>query len=291
MGCVLAECDPETIDDHVLHRVWENVAALHRARVTHNDLDTKHIIMVGDTPHVVGFDDATSTGQPEAMAKDNATMLATTAALVGPERAVPAALAVIGAPALECALPLLQPAALAGGSRRRDIVGGLGRLRAVGAEAVGVEAPELTRIYRISRRSAAMALGALVAIGVLLSELGGTGEVWATLRTAQGEWLLLAVGYALVSNIGYAVGLQGTVPIRLPLWRTTEVQLGMSFSNLAIPAIGGQAMQVRYLQKVGVDLRRRSPRGNPGRGRRPRSPSAGLFVLALAFDPSASTSP
>ena len=28
----------------------------------------------------------------------------------------------------------------------------------------------------------------------------------------------------------------------------------MSFSNLAVPAIGGQGMQVRFLQKLGVDL-------------------------------------
>jgi undecaprenyl-diphosphatase len=46
----------------------------------------------------------------------------------------------------------------------------------------------------------------------------------------------------------------GTVPIRLPLWPTTELQVAMSFSNLAIPAIGGLGVQVRFLQKEGVDL-------------------------------------
>jgi undecaprenyl-diphosphatase len=46
----------------------------------------------------------------------------------------------------------------------------------------------------------------------------------------------------------------GTVPIPLPLWRTAELQLSMSFSNLAVPAVGGMAAQIRFLQKQGVDL-------------------------------------
>ena len=46
----------------------------------------------------------------------------------------------------------------------------------------------------------------------------------------------------------------GTVPINLPLIRTAELQLSMSFSNLAVPAIGGMAAQIRFLQKQGVDL-------------------------------------
>ncbi len=289
VGRVLTDVDPETIDDAVLTRIWENVCALHRARIAHNDFDTNHVIMVGREPYVVGFDGATSTGRPEAIAQDVATMLATTAALVGPERAVNTAIDVVGASVVKEALPRLQPAALAAaprvGARRREVVGGLGRLRTVGAAAVGIEAPELTRMYRIGRRSAAMALGALVAIAVLLSELGGTGDVWAALRAAEWEWLLLAVGYALVSNVGYAIGLQGTVRIRLPLWRTTEVQLGMSFSNLAIPAIGGQAMQVRYLQKVGVDLSSAVAASGILGAAGALIASGILFVLALSLDP------
>ena len=94
-----------------------------------------------------------------------------------------------------------------------------------------------------------MAIGALVAIAVLLADVGDPGAMWATLRSADWSWIALAIVLSLLSNIAYAVGLQGTVPVRLPLWPTTEVELAMSFSNLAIPGIGGQGMQVRYLQK------------------------------------------
>ena len=40
----------------------------------------------------------------------------------------------------------------------------------------------------------------------------------------------------------------GTVPIGVPLIRTAELQLSMSFSNLAVPAVGGRGAQFRFLQ-------------------------------------------
>ena len=59
---------------------------------------------------------------------------------------------------------------------------------------------------------------------------------------------------SLLTNFATAIALMGTVPINLPLIRTAELQLSMSFSNLAVPAIGGMAAQIRFLQKQGVDL-------------------------------------
>ena len=59
---------------------------------------------------------------------------------------------------------------------------------------------------------------------------------------------------SLLTNFATAVALMGTVPINLPLVRTAELQLSMSFSNLAVPAVGGMAAQIRFLQRQGVDL-------------------------------------
>jgi uncharacterized membrane protein YbhN (UPF0104 family) len=46
----------------------------------------------------------------------------------------------------------------------------------------------------------------------------------------------------------------GTLPLRLPLWPTTELQVAMSYSNLVIPVIGGTGFQIRFLQRQGADL-------------------------------------
>ncbi len=130
-----------------------------------------------------------------------------------------------------------------------------------------------------------MATGALVAIALLLSDVGDPGAVWATVHTADWSWIALAAVLALLSNVAYAIGLQGTVPVRLPLWPTTEVELGMSFSNLAIPAIGGQAMQIRYLQKVGIDLSSAVAASGILSTAGALIAGVGLFVTALVLDP------
>jgi uncharacterized membrane protein YbhN (UPF0104 family) len=90
---------------------------------------------------------------------------------------------------------------------------------------------------------------------------------------------------ALVSNVAYAIGLQGTVPVHLPLLPTSEVELAMSFSNLAVPAIGGQAMQVRFLQKLGVEVSSAVAAVGVLSNGGALIASAGLFVLALSLDP------
>ena len=290
-GRQLAELDAETLDDELLLQIWKSVAVLHGARIVHNNLDPAHVIVVEGAPWIVGFDDAASSGSSERMAQDVAELLVGTAAIVGADRAVTAATTVLGRPGLAAALPFLQPAALSdttralAGARHRALGELLDRVRAAGAAAVGIEAPELTQLHRISLASAAMVIGALVAIAVLLANIGDPTAVWSTLRNADWSWISLAVALSLVSNFAYAIGLQGTVPVRLPLWPTTEVQLGMSFSNLAVPGIGGQAMQVRFLQKVGVDLSSAVAAGGILSAAGALVASLGLFTIALILEP------
>src|SRR4029078_4480025 len=83
---------------------------------------------------------------------DRAHLLATTALVVGPERAIAAALAALTA---EDAAPLVAhlPSAAMGGDLRRaldDASIDLAELRAATAEAAGIELPELQKIWRVS---------------------------------------------------------------------------------------------------------------------------------------------
>ncbi len=135
-GTRLTDLDPEAISDELLRRLWVDVDALRGARVVHGDLDADHVIIVAEQPWIVAFDDATISGDPHDHAADTAQLLASTAALVGDERAVAAAVAVTGRPAVMLALPLLQAAALSSSTRtlsgggRREFGDRLERLRA-----------------------------------------------------------------------------------------------------------------------------------------------------------------
>jgi undecaprenyl-diphosphatase len=90
---------------------------------------------------------------------------------------------------------------------------------------------------------------------------------------------------AFAANVAYAIALQGTVRTRLPLVPTTELQVAMSFSNLAIPAIGGQGMQVRFLQKLGVDLPSAVAAGGVLSGFGGLVAALGCFAVALVVEP------
>lgn len=290
-GRALHELGADDVDDEFLAALWSIVRRLHEAHVVHDDLDPEHVIVVDGRAWFVGFDDAQQTGDPEFAARDVAQLLVATAALVGPDRAVAAALAVLGPAAIETALPRLQPAALSPVTRaicarsHRDLVAHLDGLRRVGAAAVGIEPPELQQLRRISGTSAAMAIGGLVAVAFLLADMGDPGDVWNTMKAADWSWFGLALFVSLLANVAYAIALQGTVRVRLPMVATTEVQLGMSFSNLAVPAIGGQGMQVRFLQKLGVDLPSAVAAGGVLSAFGGLVAALGLFALALLVEP------
>ncbi len=291
-GARLRDLDAEAITDELLTRTWEQVVRLHcRAHVVHGALDADHVVVDGDGPWLVGFAAGSSSGSAHQAAVDVAQLLAATAQLVGDDRAVRVATAALGSEGVLAALPLLQPSVLP--RRARHLLGlgrgtarqRLARLRAVGGDVLGVEPPELVQLERVGRRSLAMAVGTLVAVGVLLGDIGDPTNVWATVRHADGTWILLALVLSFASNVGFALGLQGTVRVSLPLWPTTELQVAMSFSNLAVPGIGGMGMQVRYLQRQGVDLSSAIAAGGLLATLGNLAAAVGLFGLALAVEP------
>jgi uncharacterized membrane protein YbhN (UPF0104 family)/tRNA A-37 threonylcarbamoyl transferase component Bud32/membrane-associated phospholipid phosphatase len=290
-GVPLNEVPREDISDALLAGLWRDVEALARSRIAHNDLDGAHVIVHDGQSWIVGFGEAEVTGDPQRHAADVANLLASIAALVGDERAVRSAVTVLGGPAVARALPFLQPAALSSitrrhaGAGRRGYGARLDALRAVAAEAIGIDEPELVQVRRITAANAGLAIGALVAVGALLLDVGDPTQVAETLRGADGGWLLLALVVSLASNVAYAVALQGTVTVPLPMVPTTELQLGMSFSNLAVPAIGGQGMQIRFLQKLGVDLSSAVAAGGVLSSTGALVAAVGCFAVALAIEP------
>ena len=219
---------------------------------------------------IVGFDFASSSARFRQTAGDVAQLLAATAAIVGRRaRGRGRGARASGSETVAAALPVLQPAALSGWTH--DALGGrdqlddrLDELRQVGAAATATEAPELRRLFRVQPRSLLMAVGALIGVGVLLSRVGDPEVFWDTVKDADWWFVLLAFVLGLGTDVAFGITFLGNVPIRLPVWPSIELQSAMSFSNLAVPVAADTAMQVRFLQKNGLDLgvggrRRRDP--------------------------------
>jgi uncharacterized membrane protein YbhN (UPF0104 family)/tRNA A-37 threonylcarbamoyl transferase component Bud32 len=258
-GAPLCDLDASTVSDAMLDDLWRQVAALHDARVAHGRLNCKHVVVDGSTVGIADFEFASGAAATGRRAADVAELLVSTALLVGDERAVAAARAGLGDDAVVEALPYLQPAALSRDLRvdrrhRKERSKQVESVRKLAAAATGNDEPPLQELHRVSGTNLMMAIGTLIAIFALLSQVGSPQELWDTITNADIFWLVVAMVISLLTNFATAIALMGTVPINLPLVRTAELQLSMSFSNLAVPAIGGMAAQIRFLQKQGVDL-------------------------------------
>jgi glycosyltransferase 2 family protein len=258
-GTPLFEAPVATITDSVLDEAWEQLSCLRTAQVAHGRFDGHHLLVDGDHILVTGFEWAATGAGFGQVAADVANLLAATAAVVGNERAVDAARRGVDTDALLAALPMLQPQSISGWTH--DALGGrsglddrLAQLRAATAEALDTKPPELRQLYRVHPRSLLMAVGALAAVAVLFSRIGNPEDFWASVRNANWWFVALAFLLGMLTDVAFGITFLGNVPIRIAMWPSIELQSSMSFSNLAVPVAADTALQVRFLQKQGLDL-------------------------------------
>jgi tRNA A-37 threonylcarbamoyl transferase component Bud32/uncharacterized membrane protein YbhN (UPF0104 family) len=288
-GRALAQLETAEVDDGLLADVWAQTARLHHVRIAHGRLNTAQLRVTAEGATIVGFAFATASASAELRAQDTAELLATTAAQVGADRAVRAAVAALGAEAVVAALPLLQPAALSREGRRivgrrRKLGEHLAELRATAAAATATPVPQLEQLQRMSGPNLALAIGTLVGVGALLSAVGDPNELATAIVRARPQQLAVSFALILGTNIGFALALAGSIKRRLPFWPNLKLQLAGVFSNLALP-FGSQALQVRFLQKQGVDAATAVAAGGIINLAGGTVTQVGLFFLALEASP------
>ncbi|MER6950615.1 lysylphosphatidylglycerol synthase transmembrane domain-containing protein [Nonomuraea sp. NPDC000554] len=251
----LDEVPDSEIDDDLVAQIWEQVELLQIQRLAHRRL-------TGDGIHLDGagrvvLTDARS-GEIAAgdllLRLDVAQLLTYLALRVGAERSVRIAAAVIGPDALAAAMPLLQRIALTRETRSalskdKQL---LPRLR---EEIVALKPQakvEEVRLERFRPRTLVTIIASTLAAYILLSQLSRV-NVGQVITTANWAWSGLALLASFISFVGAALMLRGFVPEPLPLWRTVLVQFASSFVKLVAPAaVGGVAINTRYLQKRGI---------------------------------------
>ncbi len=94
----------------------------------------------------------------------------------------------------------------------------------------------------------------LASAGVLVAPRAGELPAGvAALAAAHPGWVLAAAGAAAVAYAAPAVALQAVVAAQLPMWRTVQVQVAGASAAIVAPAgLGGMALNVRYLQRLGL---------------------------------------
>ena len=255
-GCSLEQIPAAQISDKLLHGLWAEVDRLHRAGIAHRALRAANVMVDGAGRARLtdfSFSDLASTQRQRDL--DVAELVASLSILVGTARAASSAEAVIGAPGVAAAAPLLQPLALSAATRRA--IGGhdglLAEARAAATAAGGLGDQPLTRLQRVRPRTLLTIAAMAGAFYLVLPKLAQVGSGWQALQSADWAWLPVIIAASALTYLASAAALIGSVPIWLPVWPTVLTQAASSFINRVSPAnIGGMALNARFLQKSGV---------------------------------------
>ncbi len=245
---------PDEIDDALLDGVWREVRTLHEGRMAHRALRAANILVADGRPVIIDLGFGQQSAPPRAQAIDRAELLASSSVLVGADRAVAAAARVIEPASLAASLPFLQPLGLSAATRKQVSKPLLPELRAHIAEVTGQEPVPLERLVRVRPRTL-MTIAALVgAFYLLLPKLADVGDSFTAMRSANWGWVAVCVATSLLTYVAGAIGVSGSVRQHLPFVQNLETQFASSFVNRVTPAnVGGMALNVRFLQKAGVD--------------------------------------
>ncbi len=245
--------EQEDIDEPVLRSAWSQVQILRRSRIAHRDLRAANLMVSDGEVCLIDFGFAEMAATQDLLDRDLAELLVSTSALVGVERAVSAAVAVMGADEMAAAIPWVQPLAVSTASRRALPKEGFAELREAVRAAAGISAPELPQLRRVSPKALVATLALGIAVWALLPQIG-SGVDWDAVLDASPAWAALAVVASVLTYVGASLSMSGSVPDSVPLPGAFFAQLASSFTNRITPAkVGGLALNVRYLSKQGVD--------------------------------------
>jgi uncharacterized protein (TIRG00374 family) len=245
------------IGDAELAGAWEIVRDLQAARIAHRTLTAQNFLQATDGKvYIQGIEDGAIAASDVMLRIDLAEALVTLSLAADPIRALQAGKVILGSAALRRALPALQLVAL--GATTRALLKENRELLATLRTAILADLPEAAEeieqidIERIKPRTLFTIVAGSVAAYLLLTQLGkvNLGEIF---RDANTTWVLIGLGFSVLTYVSATLALSSVVPERISFWKTFQAQFAVSFAILVTPApLGAVAINVRYLSKQGL---------------------------------------
>jgi uncharacterized membrane protein YbhN (UPF0104 family)/tRNA A-37 threonylcarbamoyl transferase component Bud32 len=278
---------PDQVSDETLENLWQQVARLHEAGISHGRLNASNVLVVEDGPMLVDLSAATLGAPQSALDLDVAELLVACAVLVGSERALRKAVEAGWGDAMARVLPYLQRAALT--PHLRDLARshevGLKELRAAVAAACGMEEPEMAPLRRIRPKDLVLMAALIFAAYLLISQLAEIGfdTIADEVGKADPAWVVVALILAQSTFIPSGISVRGGVPTPLALLPCVVLQSAIKFINLTVPSSAGRiGMNLRFLQRMGAPPAEAVAAGAIDDVSN-TIVQAGLFLLTLSF--------
>ncbi|NUP48435.1 MAG: flippase-like domain-containing protein, partial [Catenulispora sp.] len=257
----VAGLPPGAFTDELHHAIWALWLQLRARQLAHRELTLDHLLLDRDDRLWL-----TGVGYGEIAAEDllcrldGAELLVSLALRVGAERATDQAVAALGPHTVASLLPLMQPILFTEETAKalkrehaRDIVGTI-------REQIIALHPEAdlqpVSLERIRPRTVLSVVGGAIAFYLLATQL--TGFQVPKLDTWQAwGWVVGAVVASACTYVAAALNLVGCVKERLSFRTSVAAQVAAAFAGLVAPgAVGGLAVNTRYLQRAGIPVAR-----------------------------------
>jgi len=247
----------DDLSDDSLRALWQQLAILREHRIAHRDLRRSNILIGDDgTPWLIDFGFSEVAVDDAVLDADVAQLLASLTLQVGVTRAVDSAIATLGVDALRSSLRLLQLNAFSGATRAafRAHKGLLKELQTTVAERCAVEQVQYVPLARLDKKALFTIVMLVLVTYFLLPQVANLPGIIDQVEAADWIWFLPVVLASMLTYFGATLGVIGSVPDRLRLIPTFIAQIAASFAGTLAPAmVGGMALNVRFLQKSGVD--------------------------------------
>jgi len=258
----LAQVPKEKFSDELLEKVWLTLKELGRNQIAHRRLALDSILV--DERGEIWLTELRN-GEVAAadlqQLLDIAETMTALALKAGPERTVRVGAQVLGEQRIGAALPMLQPVVLTRTTRSavRKSKHLLQRLREQILELRphALADAEPVKLERLSPKTLLTVAAACFAVYVLLVQLATANKrglnLDYVLHHTSPPWLLVAIAASALTYVSAAMVLTGFIPEKLPVVHNLLVQIAAGFVSLVAPAaVGGVALNTRYMQKRGI---------------------------------------
>ena len=258
----LGQLPKEKVTDELLGRVWQTMKELSHNQIAHRRLALDSILV--DEHGDIWLSELRN-GEVAAddlqLLLDIAEVMTALALKAGPARTVRIGAEVLGEDRIGAALPMLQPVVLTRTTRAavRKSKHLLQRLREQILELrpQAALATEPVKLERLSPKTLLTVAAACFAVYVLLFQLSSASKQGLNfnyvLHHMSPWWLIAAIVASALTYLSAAMVLTGFIPEKLPLVHNLLVQVAAGFVSLVAPAaVGGVALNTRYMQKRGI---------------------------------------
>ncbi|MGB7880401.1 MAG: lysylphosphatidylglycerol synthase domain-containing protein, partial [Ilumatobacteraceae bacterium] len=250
--------DGGQVDDALLASAWASLARLHDAGIRHGGITPGHLQVAGGGVYIGEFERASIDWDELSRRLDEAQLLTSTAAVVGADRAIAAAVDALGPEALTATTTYVQPAAMLPALRHQadDADVDIDDLRKATIKAVDAEEQDLQAIRRFSVGNVVMWVLLAIVFYTIIGAVQQVGlqSIIDSIAGASVPILILALIIGQSPRFAGALSVSKAAPLPVPYGRLTLLEFAITFVNLAVPSTAARvAVNIRFFQRNGLD--------------------------------------